>query len=101
VAYTNDDRLQVATQAVSGVISVGNFTSTSSAVLREANPHRQVLTVFNEGPGNLFILYGEGVVSNTNYSVRLTSNMVLELPFYQGQVNAIFSNSGTARVTEL
>ena len=101
MAYTNDDRLQVATQATSGVLTAGTFTSTSSALLREANTHRQVLTVFNEGPGTLYVLYGEGTVSTSNYSVILLPYTVLELPFYQGEVRAIFSGAGTAKITEL
>lgn len=101
MAYTSDDRLQVATQATSGVLTAGTFTSTSSEVLREANAHRQMLTVFNEGPGTLYVLYGDGVASTTNYSVVLLPYTVLELPFYQGEVRAIFSGAGTAKITEL
>jgi hypothetical protein len=101
MAYTNDDRLQVATQATSGVLTAGTFTSTSSALLRAANTHRQVLTVFNQGPGTLYVLYGEGTASTTNYSVILLPYTALELPFYQGEVRAIFSSAGTAKITEL
>ena len=101
MAYTSNDRLQVATQAVSGVLTTGTFTSEDSAMLREANAERNILVVFNEGPGTLYILYGEGEASTTNYSVSLLPRSCLELPFYQGQVNAIFLGSGTARITEL
>lgn len=101
MAYTSNDRLQVATQAVSGVLTTGTFTSETSATLREANAERNILVVFNEGPGTLYILYGEGTVSTSNYSVYLLPKSCLELPFYQGQVNAVFGATGTARVTEL
>ena len=101
MAYTSNDRLQVATQAVSGVLTTGTFTSETSATLREANAERNILVVFNEGPGTLYVLYGEGTVSTANYSVILLPYTILELPFYQGEVRAIFSGAGTAKITEL
>lgn len=101
MAYTNDDRLQVASQATSGVLTAGTFTSTSSATLREANSERQTLVIFNEGPGTLYVLYGEGTVSTSNYSVYLLPKNCLEIPFYQGQVNGIFNGVGVAKITEL
>jgi len=102
VAYTNDDRLQVASQAVDGVLLIGNFTATTSTTLRQPNPERTCLVVFNEGPGILYLLYGPGTVSDTNYTVALFPNAMLELPFYQGEVRGIFDTaSSNAKITEL
>lgn len=77
------------------------FTSTSSAVLRPGNLNRKVLTIYNEGAGNLHILYGDSTASTTNYSVKLFAGDYLEIDKYTGQVNAIFTATGTARVTEI
>ena len=102
MAYTNDDRLQVASQAVDGVLLVANFNSTTSTQVRAANPERTCLIVFNEGPGTLYLLYGPGIASSSNYSVALLPKSLLELPFYQGEVTGIFSVSGSiAKITEL
>jgi hypothetical protein len=101
MAYTSNDRLITASQAFDGVLTTGTFTSLTSAVIREANPERTVLTVFNQGPGIIYILYGPGVASTTNYSVRLLTNSILELPFYQGEVTGIFDSAGIAKITEL
>ena len=101
MAYTSNDRLITASQAFDGVLTTGTFTSLTSAVIRVANPLRTMLTVFNEGPGIIYILYGPGTASTTNYSVRLLTDSILELPFYQGVVTGIFNSAGTAKVTEL
>jgi hypothetical protein len=101
MAYTSDDRLITASQAFDGVLTVGTFTSLTSAVIRDANPQRTMLTIFNQGPGALYVLYGPGTVSTTNYSVRLLTDSILELPFYQGVVTGIFDSAGTAKITEL
>jgi hypothetical protein len=84
-----------------GEATVSSFTSTSSATLKSSNSNRKLLTIFNEGAGNLHILYGNGSASTTNYSVRLSAGDYLEVDKYVGQVTAIFASSGTARVTEV
>ena len=88
-------------QGASGQGTVSSFTSTSSAVLRSQNSTRKLLTVFNEGAGNLFVLLGGGTASTTNYSLRLSAGDFYELDKYTGEVNAIFGSAGTARVTEI
>jgi hypothetical protein len=69
--------------------------------LKAANNNRKLLTVFNEGAGNLHILYGVGTASTSNYSVRLSTGEYLEVDKYVGQLTAIFASAGTARVTEI
>lgn len=101
MAFTNDDRLVVASQAETGVLLVSTFTSAVAAQIRPANPNRIVLTIYNEGPGTLYVLYGEGTPSSTNYSVRLYVDDYLEVPFYLGEVKGVFSGTGNARITEL
>lgn len=81
--------------------SVSDFISTSSAVLRAANASRNLLTVFNQGPGTLYVVYGVSPASITNYSVRLSPGDYLEVDKYTGELKAIFDSPGTAKVTEI
>lgn len=91
----------VTNRGATGEATVSNFTSTTSATLKSSNPNRKFLTIYNEGAGNLHILYGSGTTSTTNYSVKLFTGDYLEIDKYTGQVNAIFATAGTARVTEI
>ena len=90
---------------VTGLVNVGSsatvsdFTSTSSAQIAEANANRDLLTVYNEGAGILYVLFGSGTASASNYTTRLYSGDYLEVERYSGQVNGIFATAGTARVT--
>ena len=79
-----------------------NFTSTTSATLVAAVSGREVLTVFNEGAGTLFINVGSSA-STTSYQVRLQSGDYWEAPAGQLslQHSAIFGSAGTARVTQV
>ena len=79
-----------------------NFTSTTSATLASAVAGREVLTVFNEGAGTLFINVGASA-STTSYQVRLLSGDYWEAPAGQLslQHSAIFGSAGTARVTQV
>jgi hypothetical protein len=79
-----------------------DFTSTSSLKLADANSTRSMVTIFVE-TGTLYVLYGTGTASTTNYSVSLVAGDYLEVPrdMYDGEITAIFSSAGTARVTEL
>ena len=88
-------------RGATGESTVSSFTSTTSSTLKASNSSRKMLTIYNEGAGNLHVLYGSGTASTTNYSVRLFAGDYLEIDKYTGQVNAIFSATGTARVTEI
>ena len=84
-------------------VSNTNFTSTTaSTTLVSAVANREVLTVFNEGAGNLFISPG-ATCTTVAYQVRLSAGDYWECP--QGQLSlahtAVFATSGTARVTEV
>jgi hypothetical protein len=101
-----DTQLRASSISVSDRGSVGQatvttFTSTSSLVLMASNSARKLLTVFNEGSGLLYLLYGVGTASITNYSVRVASSDYLEIEKYTGAVTGIFGGAGTARVTEI
>jgi len=84
-------------------VTNSNFTSlTSSTSLVSAVAGREVLTVFNEGAGNLHISPG-ATCTTISYQVRLSSGDYWECP--QGQLSlahtAVFATAGTARVTEV
>jgi hypothetical protein len=84
-------------------VSNTNFTSTTaSTTLVSAVAGREVLTVFNEGAGNLFISPG-ATATTISYQIRLSPGDYWECP--AGQLSlahtAVFATAGTARVTEV
>jgi len=102
VSVSNFPAIQIVSdKGATGQGTVTSFTSTSSSVLRSSNSNRKLLTVFNEGSGTLFILLGSGTASTTNYSLRILSGDYYELEKYTGEVTAIFTTAGTAKVTEI
>jgi hypothetical protein len=83
--------------------ALSNFTSVTSAGL--ADPQyggRTALSVFNEGPGTLYI-GPKNNVSTSSYMVRLSAGEYWECP--TGSLSAIywaiFGSAGTARVTQI
>jgi hypothetical protein len=83
-------------------VSNTNFSSITSAELAPASASREVLTVFNEGAGTLFINVGASC-STTSYQVRLLAGDYWEAPAGQQslQHSGIFSSSGMARITAI
>lgn len=84
-------------------VSNTNFTSiTASTTLVSAVAGREVLTVFNEGAGNLHISPG-ATCTTVAYQVRLSAGDYWECP--QGQLSlahtAVFATAGTARVCQV
>ena len=84
-------------------VSNTNFTSiTASTSLVSAVAGREVLTIFSEGPGQLFVSPG-ATATTISYQVRLSAGDYWECP--QGQLSlahtAVFATAGTARVTEV
>ena len=84
-------------------VTNSNFTSlTSSTSLVSAVAGRKVLSVFNEGAGNLHIS-PNATCTTISYQVRLSSGDYWECP--QGQLSlahtAVFATAGTARITEV
>ena len=84
-------------------VSNTNFTSvTASTTLVSAVAGREVLTVFNEGAGNLHISPG-ATCTTVAYQVRLSAGDYWECPAGQlslGHV-AVFATAGTARVCQV
>lgn len=92
------------TFAVQGTaVTTSNFTSiTPSTVLANFNATREVLTIFNEGAGNLHICAG-ATCTTIAYQVRLSAGDYYEVPNHQTSLthSAVFATAGTARVTQV
>ena len=92
------------TFAVQGTaVTTSNFTSTTaSTVLASFNATREVLTIFNEGAGNLHVCAG-ATCTTIAYQVRLSSGDYYEVPNHQTTIthSAVFATAGTARVTQV
>ena len=84
-------------------VTTSNFTSlTPSTVLAGFNATREVLTIFNEGAGNLHISVGTTCTTQA-YQVRLSTGDYYEAPLNQASIthSAVFATAGTARVTQV
>jgi hypothetical protein len=104
-----------ATQVISGTVTANtfalqgtavttsNFTSTTaSTVLANYDATREVLTIFNEGAGNLHIAPG-ATCTTIAYQVRLAAGDYFEVPSHQTTIthSAVFASAGTARICQL
>jgi hypothetical protein len=98
---TTGNALTVTDRGTTGPATVTNFTFTSSTAIAASNSARKLLTIFNEGAGLLYVLYGNGTATTSNYSVRINSGDYLEIDKYTGAVTGIFGSAGTARITEI
>ena len=84
-------------------VTTSNFTSTTaSTVLANFNATREVLTIFNEGAGNLHIAPG-ATCTTIAYQVRLSSGDYYEAPSHQTTIthSAVFATAGTARICQV
>ena len=82
--------------------SITSFSSTTNAVIKEANANRKLLTIYNDGPGVLLIAFSSSAATTTNYSVKIAAGDFLEVDKYTGALNGYFlSINSSARVTEL
>jgi hypothetical protein len=92
------------TFAVQGTaVTTSNFTSTTaSTVLAGFNATREVLTIFSEGPGQLFVCAG-ATCTTIAYQVRLSAGDYYEVPNHQTTIthSAVFATAGTARICQL
>jgi hypothetical protein len=92
------------TFAVQGTaVTTSNFTSTTaSTVLANFNATREVLTIFNEGAGNLHICAG-ATCTTIAYQVRLGAGDYYEVPLNQTSLthSAVFATAGTARIVQI
>lgn len=66
--------------------------SDTAVELLPENPARALFTVFNAGGTNMYLLYGPGTVSSTNFVVRIAAGGYFESPqpCTRGRVTAIW-----------
>jgi hypothetical protein len=77
------------------------FNNTFSDTLANANASRKLLTIYNDGPGNLYVLYGDGAETN-NFTIKLRIGDYFEIEKYKGLVTAVFQDvGGEAYITEI
>jgi hypothetical protein len=84
-------------------VTTSNFTSTTaSTVLANFSAGREVLTIFNEGAGNLHVCAG-ATCTTIGYQVRLSAGDYYEVPNHQTTIthSAVFATAGTARVVQI
>jgi len=84
-------------------VTTSNFTSTTaSTVLASFDATREVLTIFNEGAGNLHVCAG-ATCTTIAYQVRLSAGDYYEVPNHQTTIthSAVFATAGTARVCQV
>ena len=108
-AYLNDYGNDI---PVSGTVSIidtsstgatpTNFSSLTYATISASNASRKGLTLFNEGPGLLYVTLGTSTTTSSSFTVRMSAGDYYEVPFgYIGLVGGIFGTAGNARVTEI
>ena len=88
---------QRSTQAVQS-----DFTSTTSGTIAASNSARLGCTIYNSGPGSLYIILGTATASTSVFTARLNTGDYYEVPFnYTGLIGGIFATAGTSEVTTL
>lgn len=78
-----------------------NFTSTSSATVLAANGNRKAFSVYNEGAGTLYLLFGPGTASTSAYNDQIPPGAFRLYSDITCQITGIFGSAGTARIGEL
>ena len=81
----------------STAITSGSFTSLTSATLVPGNTARKMATVYNLGPGQLFVNAGATATTlGGGFMVALSSSDYRECGFTTTTLSAIFATAGTA-----
>jgi hypothetical protein len=76
--------------------------SATSVTIKASNTSRKELIVFNDSTAILYLLYGSGSASTTNYTLKVFPDTHAIIDSYNGQVNGIWASAtGDARVTEV
>lgn len=85
----------VAVQQTSSVTLTTKFTASLIGVLALAsNTNRRGASFYKEGAGSAFLLLGTGSVSTTNFTVKLNTESLYEVPYnYIGPVQMIFGTT--------
>jgi hypothetical protein len=82
--------------------SQSDFTSTSYGTIATASTARFGCTIFNTGPGILYVTLGTTTASTSVFTVRMSAGDYYEVPSnFTGLIGGIFATAGTAEVTTL
>lgn len=87
----------------SSLSSVAQTTSVA-ALVPSASAVRHGTTIYNDATTNLFVQYGSGTVSSTLFSIKVSAQGYLEVPFeFNGPIYAVWQSPGpgNALVTEI
>lgn len=104
---TNGLDVDVTRMPTSGTPTVTNVNDTAtSATILASNSSRKGAMITNDSSAALYLLFGSGTASATNYTVKIAGGGgYFEVPFgYTGQLTGVWAtdpNDGAARVTEL
>lgn len=95
--------VQMPTSATSTITSV--VAAASDTSLLASNTNRKGMYIFNDSTAILYLEFGSGVASTSNYTVQVPANGFFEMPtapVYTGAIRGIWSAAnGNARITEL
>ena len=81
----------------SSAITSGVFSSLTSATLVPSNTARKMATVYNLGPGQLFVNAGASATTlGGGFMVALSSSDYLECDYTTTTLSALFASAGTA-----
>jgi hypothetical protein len=103
VSVDTSGRVNVNVNPSGTSVSLSSFSLTTvDSSLVTANTSRKALTVFNTGPGLLYIAPG-ATCSTSSYQVRLSAGDYWEAPLNQVTIahSAVFATAGSAAVTSI
>lgn len=77
-------------------------SSTSSVTILAANNRRKGAAITNDSTAILYIRFGDGAASSTDFSVEMAADAYFEVPKeYRGTITGAWATAnGNARVTE-
>ena len=89
-------------QIGSASTSVNTISTSTTAATITSNSSRKATVIYNDSSAILYLLFGSGTASPTNFTTKLNPNATLQTQsLYTGNISGILaSGTGTARVTE-
>lgn len=87
---------------MAGVVVSSVNASASSVTLLSHNRRRKGAAIYNDSTDTLYVLFGSGTASSTNFTHQMASESLLEIvPDMDAEIKGIWTGTnGAARVTE-
>ena len=95
------DGISISSVPVGTLSTTTTFTSATSAQMLASNSSRKIATIFNSTPNVLYVLFGNGNASSSNFTLALGEKEFASISNITTQIKGIYSTSGTAFVTEV